>query len=367
MKVIVVGGGVIGCATAYELAKTGCAVTLLERATPGSEASGAAAGLLAAFGESGATPFEELGLASWRLYPEVVEELRTQTGIDVEYVTRGTIYPLFTAEHVHRAAARASRADGREFGIEAWDAAEVHDREPGLSARVRGAMYVRGDHWVNNQRLVVAYAAAAVGAGVWLRTGTTVSRVVVEDGRARGVVANGERVDGDVILLAAGAWTDDLVASFGSSLPVEPRRGQMLALAQIPPVVRHCIHADDVYLVPRPSGELLVGATVERVGFQASVTAQGIGGLLKTALDLVPPLADLPIIRTWFGFRPWAPDSLPILGPWPGIAGLFVATAHYRYGILLAPITARLMAGWIARGGPSVDVTAFMPDRFVRR
>jgi glycine oxidase len=367
MKVIVVGGGVIGCATAYELAKSGCAVTLLERATPGSEASGAAAGLLAAFGESGATPFEELGLASWRLYPSVVEELRAQTGIDVEYVTRGTIYPLFTAEDVHRAAARAKRADGREFGIEAWDAAEVRDREPALSGRVRGAMYVQGDHWVNNQRLVVAYAAAAVGAGVRLRTGTTVSRIVVEDGHARGVVANGERVDGDAVLLAAGAWTDALAESFGASLPVEPRRGQMLALTQVPPVVRHCLHADDVYLVPRPSGELLVGTTVERVGFQASVTAHGIGGLLKAALDLVPGLATLPLSRTWFGFRPWAPDSLPIIGPWPGLEGLFVATAHYRNGILLAPITARLMADWIARGGPSVDVTAFMPDRFIRR
>jgi len=131
-------------------------------------------------------------------------------------------------------------------------------------------------------------------------------------------------------------------------------------------VVRHCIHGDAVYLVPRPSGELLIGATVERVGFQRAVTAEGIAGLLGAAIELVPALATLPIARTWCGFRPWAPDSLPILGPWPDIEGLWVATAHFRNGILLAPITARVMTEWIVTGRPAIPLKEFLPDRFLR-
>src|SRR5436190_479834 len=209
-------------------------------------------------------------------------------------------------------------------------------------------------------------ARAAVAAGVALLTGCAVSRVIVEDGLARGVVADGERFEADAVLLTAGAWTSALVASFGGRLPVEPRRGQMVALEHVPAVLTHCIHSDDTYLVPRPSGELLIGATVERVGFQRAVTAQPIATLLSTAITLVPALARLPITRTWFGFRPWAPDNLPILGPWPGIDNLWVATAHYRSGILLAPITARLLTEWIVGGGPSMALDEFLPDRFVK-
>src|SRR5207237_3291655 len=128
-------------------------------------------------------------------------------------------------------------------------------------------------------------------------------------------------------------------------------------------ILTHAIHGTDVYLVPRASGELLIGATVEKVGFQRSVTAIAVAGLLSSAIALVPGLASLPISRTWYGFRPWAPDSLPILGPWPGVEGLWVATAHFRSGILLAPITARLMTSWITAGKPGMDVRDFLPDR----
>jgi glycine oxidase len=366
MKILVVGGGIIGCATALALARAGCAVTLLERGTPGSEASSAAAGILAPIGESADTAFAKLALESWRRYPDVVRDLREVTGIDVEYVTRGTIYPLATAEEVRNAETRTRHAWAHEMGIEAWDAADLRSHEPSLSPKVRGAMFVRGDHWVNNQRLVVAYAQAAVAAGVGLITGAAVTRVIVEDARARGVYAEGERYDADAVLLAAGAWTGALAESFGGRLRVEPRRGQMAALTHVPPVLVHAVHAQDVYLVPRPSGELLIGATVEKVGFQRAVTATGIATLLAAAIGMVPGLANLPISRTWYGFRPWAPDSLPILGPWPGIDGLFVATAHYRNGILLAPVTARLMTEWMTVGRPSLDVKDFLPDRFIK-
>jgi glycine oxidase len=363
VKILVVGGGIIGCATAYELAKAGCAVTLLERATPGAEASGAAAGVLTPLG-GGSAAYDRLRVASWRLFPSIARELRAATGVDVELVTRGTIHPLYTVDDIRAAGDRAAWAVARGLGVEAWDTAELRTREPALSTDIRGAMFVKADHWVNNQRLVVAYSQAAVAAGVAVMPGCAVSRVVVEDGVARGVVADGERFEADAVLLAAGAWTSALVASFGGRLPLEPRRGQMIALGHVPAVLHHCIHCDDTYLVPRPSGELLIGASVERVGFQRSVTAQAVASLLATAIQLVPALARLPITRTWFGFRPWAPDDLPILGPWPGVENLWIATAHYRSGILLAPITARLMTEWIVDGRPSMDLDEFLPGRF---
>jgi glycine oxidase len=307
-----------------------------------------------------------LVVASWRLFPTVARELHAATGIDVELMTRGCVHPLFTVDDVRAAAIVAEWAVRQRLVIEAWDAADVRAREPALARHVRGAMFVGSDYWVNNQRLVTAYAQAAAAAGVSLITGGAVSRVLVEAGRARGVVAEGERFEADAVLLAAGAWTAPLVASFGGGLPVEPRRGQMVALGHVPPVITYCIHARDLYLVPRPSGELLIGATVERVGFQGAVTAQAVAGLLAGAIELVPALAGLPITRTWFGFRPWAPDGRPVLGPWPGVENLWIATAHFREGILLAPITARLMTEWIVGGRPSMDLTPFLPGRFTR-
>ena len=363
MKVLVVGGGIIGCATAYELAKAGCQVTVFERATLGAEASSAAAGLLAPLGESTDTNFAQLALASWRLYPDVVRELEDRTGIDVEYVTRGTIYPMSATQTRRDAEAWAVN---KEFGVEVLEGSDVHALEPALSPKIRHAIFVRGDHWLNNQRLVLAYAQAAAAAGVELSTGCNVSRLVIEGGRVRAVVTEGERVEGDAVLLAAGAWSSELMAPLGASLRIEPRRGQMIALAHVPPVLTYCVHGE-AYMAPRPSGELVVGATVERAGFQRAVTAEGIAGLLRAAIELVPSLRELPIARTWCGFRPWAPDSLPVLGPWPGVEGLFVATGHFRNGILLAPITARVMTEWITGGQPTVAVKDFLPDRFVRR
>ena len=360
MKVLIVGGGIIGCSAAYDLARAGCRVTLFERGTPGAEASGAAAGLLAPIDESTETTFARLALAGWRLYPGVVRDLEERTGIDVEYVTRGTIYPTSPAQKRRDV---GQWADVAEFGVEMLEGEELRRRELALSPAITHAVFVKGDHWLNNQKLVLAYAQAAASAGVELRTGSSVSRVVVEGGRVRAVVADGERFEGDAVLLAAGAWSGELMAGLGASLRIEPRRGQMIALGHVPAVVRHCVHGE-VYLVPRPSGELLIGATVERAGFQRAVTAEGVAGLLRSAIELVPALRGLPLARTWCGFRPWAPDSLPVLGPWPGVEGLFVATGHFRNGILLAPITARLMTEWITGGQPSLVVKDFLPGRF---
>jgi len=363
----VVGGGVIGCAAADELQRAGATVTLCERGRPGDEASGASAGILSPLGGSSRSKYGELAMASWRMYPDVAADLERRTGIDVELALRGYLYPLLSATELREAEATCRWPDADELGAAVLDRAALFSREPAVRSDAVGALFLAREGWVNNQRLTAAYAAAASAAGVTIRAGTTVSGVLVRQGRVAGVIADGDEMEADVVLVAAGAWSGELVASFGATLPVGPSRGQMLAMANEPLLVRHCLYGGHVYLVPRASGELLVGATVERVGFMREVTAGGIAHLLEAAIALVPELAGRALTRTWCGFRPQARDGLPVLGPWPDISGLYVATGHYRNGVLLAPITARLMREWILKGEPSIAVPEFRPDRFVAR
>ncbi|MBI2526993.1 MAG: glycine oxidase ThiO [Candidatus Rokubacteria bacterium] len=369
-SVLVVGGGIIGCATAYMLAKGGCRVTVLERDTPGSEASGAAAGLLAPLGESREPgPFQRLAVESWRLYPAVVAELQGATGMDVEHMTAGTLYPLVGDAEVEAARDRTTWPVAREFDVELLEGAAVREREPALDAGIEAALLVGGDHWVNNERLIAAYAQAAAAGGVVIRSGIEVSEILVEGSRARGVVAGGARLGADAVLLAAGAWSGQLSlprgpGSPGDALPVTPVRGQILSVSNSPALLGHAVHGRSVYLAPRPSGECLVGATVEHVGFAREVTDEALEHLIDEAVALVPAAGERPLLRSWCGFRPWAPDSLPILGPWPGVEGLFVATAHFRNGILLAPITAQLVSECVLTGRVPALLLPFLPDRF---
>jgi glycine oxidase len=365
-SVAVIGGGIIGCAAAADLAKRGCRVTLLERASPGAEASSAAAGLLAPLGPSPEPgPFHRLAIESWRLYPHVASELRDLTGVDVEHMTAGTLYPLQAPREIEAARLRRTWPLAVEFGIEVVEGSDLRALEPALSKDVSAALLIRGDHWVNNQRLVTAYATAASARGVTVRTGTEVSRILIEGGRARGVLVDGEAIYADAVLLAAGAWSGALAASVGLHLPVAPVRGQMMAVSNVPPLITHAVHGDDIYVVPRPSGEVLIGATVEHAGFLRAVTPDGLGSLIAAAVALVPEIGRRSVTRSWCGFRPWVPDGQPVLGPWPDVAGLFVATAHYRNGILMAPITAALLTRCIVDGDTPASLTPFLPNRFL--
>ena len=366
-SVIVVGGGIIGCATAYELAKAGSKVTLFERAIPGAEASSAAAGLLTVGGTRRAAPFQKLALNSWARYPDIARELRDVTGVDVEHMTAGTLYPLFDHGQSAEAEEQLRSPLAKEMGMRVVEGSELREMEPGLSPDIKTALFVRGDHWVNNQRLVTAYASAAAGRGVALRTGIEVSRIIADGRRVTGVLAAGERIEADCVLLAAGAWSAPLAASLGLHLPVVPVRGQMVAVSNVPGLLRHAVHGHQGYLTPRPSGELLIGATVEHVGFERAVTPAGIAELLTGAIAVLPRLQDRPITRTWCGFRPGTPDDMPVLGPWPDLEGLFVATGHYRNGILLAPATAALMTQAILGGGIHDLIKPFLPDRLLDR
>jgi glycine oxidase len=295
----------------------------------------------------------------------VAADLRQLTGVDVEHMTAGTLYPLRSPREIEAARRQQSWPLAREFGIEVVEGSELRALEPALSKDLTAALLVRGDHWVNNQRLVTAYAAAAAARGTTIRTGAEVSRILVDGGRVRGVLVDGEPVPAEAVLLAAGAWSGPLAASLGLPLPVAPVRGQMLAVSNVPPLLARAVHGDDVYVVPRPSGELLIGATVEHAGFVRAVTPDGLGGLIAAGVALVPELGRRPVTRSWCGFRPWVPDGQPVLGPYPDVGGLYVATAHYRNGILMAPITAALLTRCIVDGDISDSITPFLPNRFL--
>jgi glycine oxidase len=190
-----------------------------------------------------------------------------------------------------------------------------------------------------------------------------VRELVVEGGRVVGVrTATGERIEAGAVVVAAGSWAGAL-GGIPRELPVSPVHGQLLALKTIPPLFRHVIHSPGVYLVPRADGRLIVGATVERVGFEKAVTPAGLMSLLRPALEIAPALASMPVVELWSGLRPGTPDGLPIIGPDPEVTGLHYAVGHYRNGILLAPVTAELIAGSV-RGSATRDLSPFSISRF---
>lgn len=365
--VLVVGGGVVGCAVAWELAKAGLGVTVVERGTPGCEASGAGAGMLAPQAESSApSPSLRLGLASKALYAELAAELRERTGVDVEYETRGNLHCFFDEGDL--AVGRAACAWQREAGLKAelLSPREALALEPDLSPELRGALFLPEDHWVNNPRLVTALATAAALDGARFVTAEVQGLLGTPD-CVTGVRTRDEAIPAGAVVLAAGAWSGRLAATAGVRLPVEPVRGQIVCLEGVPRRHRHLLHVKEHYLVPRVSGEILIGASVEWAGFAKQVTAGYVRGALAAATRLVPALASLPVKTAWAGFRPWLPDERPAIGPCPGLEGLVAATGHFRTGILLAPITARLVREVLLDQPLSLDLAPFRPERFLAK
>jgi glycine oxidase len=361
--VVVVGGGVIGCAIARRLASDGVRTLLLERDRPGSHASWAAAGMLSPLAEADEPgPFLSLLLESRALYPDFCASLLEETGIDAGYRDEGTLLVAMRPEQEATLETRYRWQSERGLPVERMGPRELRDAEPALSPAVRSGLRFPEDHQVDNRLLGSALWAAALAAGADVRVGAAVDRVLVEGGRAVGVRTGGERIDAGAVVVAAGSWAGSL-AGLPRPLPVRPVRGQLLAVRTDAALFRQVIHAPDVYMVPRAGGRLIVGATMEEAGFETAVTAGGMLSLLAPALELCPALRDAPIVESWSGLRPGTPDGLPILGADPEVSGLHYATGHYRNGILLTPVTAEIVAASI-RGDGSRDLGAFSLGRF---
>ncbi len=368
--VAIVGGGVIGCLTAIELRRAGLRPVVIERGEAGREASWAGAGILCPI-QPWLYPdaFTRLAMASLAMWPDLARELEARTGIATQWRRTGLTIPFFAED----AAAERDEALAwsRRFGwrVEELDAAAARAREPVLAADVRQALCWPDVAQVRNPRLLRAVRARMRALEIPLCEGREVVAPVEADGRVAGVrLAGGGEVRAPHVLLAAGSWSGELARRFGVALPVEPVKGQIALLRASPGRVRGIIKHPSVYFVPRVDGRVLVGASMERVGFTRGTTAREIARLLAAMRRIAPGLADAPVEREWMGFRPGTPDGLPCLGPVRGRKGLWVASGHYRNGVLLAPASARLMAGWIADGRPpapfsAADMPCFDPLR----
>jgi len=342
--VLVVGAGVIGAAVAYEAAKGGRSVLLVDRGAPGGEASSAAAGVLAVgSGRAEDEPHLALRRASLARFPALAAALADETGIDVALDQAGVLELWRSDEEEAAATARLAHRLAAGFRVERRSAAEVRDLEPYAHPEVRAALHWQDDARVDPLRLVDALVAGAKRRGAQVWVGAAVGAAERAGDRVSRVRAGVSWVTPGTVVLAAGAWAAG-VAGLAPGLGVEPARGQMLALRPAAPLVRHVLHAADGYLVPCRNGEVLAGATVERVGFAKAVTPAGVQEILGGVAAIAPAALGAPIARLWAGLRPYAPGG-PIVGRAADTANLILACGHYRSGILLAPETAAVVAG----------------------
>jgi glycine oxidase len=369
--VVVVGAGVIGCAIARDLVARGLSVIVVERDSPGRRATWAAAGMLSPLGESdGAGPFLELADASLERFASFAHALREETGIDVEYRTNGKLH-VSTGDHDAELRALAAGPLAPRFDVSLIDGAEARRLEPSLSESITLAAIVGRDHRVNNRLLAQALLAGATSAGATFRTANAVTALNTRSGSVTGVrLASGEDVEAEHVVLAAGAWSGQL-DGLPRALPLTPLKGQMFAVdarARAPDQASASLHrvvfARNCYIIPRDDGRLLVGATVEDVGFRKGPTPRGIAALMMAASAIVPSIEDLPLVETWAGFRPATPDRMPVIGADPDVRGLFYAAGHFRNGILLAPITAAVIGALVSGCAAPIDIDAFSIARF---
>jgi glycine oxidase len=362
--ICIVGGGIIGCSLAFELSQAGRKVVLVERDQVASQASGEAAGMLTPLAEAqGPGAFLELALASLELFPQVEGQLRELTGIDIELLRWGILHLACDEKELEEMEKRHLWLKEAGLGAERLTQKELRDLEPALAEDILGALFFPRDWHVQNRRMTQAYALAAQSLGATIHTQRPATGLLVEANRVMGISTPSGPIHAEVTVNCAGPWASCLAATAGLGLAMEPVKGQLVGLEFWPPPVRHVIYSSRAYLVPRLGGEVVLGTTEERVGFNTEPTVSGVAGILQGALSLCPALAKAPLRRAWAGLRPTPPDELPYIGWDHRLEGLAHATGHHRNGILLAPITARLMRELLCDEPLSLDLRPFAVDR----
>ena len=368
-NVVVIGAGVIGLGIAWRLAARGVPVAVFDKGEAGAGASHAAAGMLAACceAEPGEDALITLGRESQARWPAFAAELERASGMEVGLRSEGTLVVALTADDQARLNHQLVFQQKLGLPLQWISAAETRRREPHLAGKLAGAVFSPEDTQVDNRKLAGALRIAAEAAGASIREHRAVSAISSRAGRIDGVVlADGTKVAADMVVLAAGAWSRG-IAGLAPELrpPVRPIKGQMLALRMeaAAPLLSHVVWAPGAYLVPRQDGRLLIGATVEEKGYDASLTAGGILTLLEAAWRAVPAVEELPMDEMWVGHRPGSRDDAPILGAGP-IEGLVYATGHHRNGILLTPITADAIARLMLDSVAEPAIRPFGIERF---
>lgn len=369
MNVLVIGGGVIGLSIARELRLAGVThITVLDRSTSGREASWAAAGMLAPNAEAEhADDFYRFCAASNNIYPDFVRELADETGINIDYRKCGTIEVALSEDDAARLSAKFERQKLKGFSVEALEAGDMLRLEPYIAPNALAGIHYPDDGYIDNRQLVEALRVHLRQSGVEIIENCSVESVCLDGDRVVGAIAGGRTFDADITILATGAWSS-LIKIGVRPLPfsVKPIKGQMVSFADPLLDLRKVIIAPGAYLTPRADGRILVGATVEDVGFDNAMSPTPIENLSEAARHVLPVLERHEISDAWCGFRPFAEDGLPIIGEIAGYTDLFIATAHFRNGILLAPLTAKIIAAKILSDVESPFLRAFRPQRFLK-
>jgi glycine oxidase len=363
-EAVIAGGGLIGGAIALELALAGVRVAIFEQGEPGREASWAGAGILSPAPENPATiPLVPLGMASMALYPDFVARVEGISGQDVGFRAKGALEALFSRDTARELSTHVALHHGLGLKAEAISAEDARELEPALSPELEAAVLRPDEASVDNRALTHAILEAARKSGAEILAHREVQGVWREKDRCAGLLLEDDKISSKWTIIAAGSFSAS-IAGVATYAPVRPAKGQMVSLRSDRAKIERVLWSDKIYLVPRNDGKILAGATVEYVGFDKKVTAGALEKILSGAIELVPDLANAQMEETWAGLRPDSPDHLPILGP-TDIEGLLLATGHFRSGILLTPITARLIREWVTEQRVSVDWDRFAPSRFM--
>lgn len=366
-EILIIGGGVIGLSIARELRKAGVHdIAILERGTLGCEASSAAAGILAPQAEADSVDvFFEFCRESLGLYPSLAAELLEETGIDIELDKTGTLYLALTGDDRDELETRYRWQRDGGLEVEYIDSKDIAKIEPNVAANAQMGLRFPNDWQVENRRLLTALGKFAEVNDLSVQEHANVDTLIVEDGKVAGAVSGSRRYLANTTILTTGAWTS--LIKLGVESPpftVAPVRGQMICYRPDRPLVRSVIYSPRGYIVPRADGRILVGATVEHAGFDKNVTDEGVESLRTVGAEILPELSRLPVVESWAGLRPFVSDGLPVIGSLSGLENICVATGHYRNGILLAPLTAKVIAAKVVSGSGSRYLDVFGAKRF---
>ncbi len=358
-RVVVIGGGIIGCSVAYYLSRAGARVTLLERGPLCGEATSGAAGLCTVSTREGL--LLDLARESLRLMDEAGREL----GFDFELRQGGSLALLRSEAEVAQQRALVERQRLIGVDIEMLDRDATLASEPAATPSLLGGVYSPLDCTVNPFLLTLAMATGARRGGATVRTGMEVTGLKVEGGRVTGATTRDGDVSGDLVVLATGAWTPLITRTIGLDLPIEPSRGQMVITEPVRELSRKTVkNTEHTYLCPTPRGNRIIGSMTEKVGFNKQLTIERLSEYVREAAELVPALGGVRVMRAWAGLRPLSPDNQALLGPVPGYEGLILAAGHSRLGILYSAVTSKMVADLITTGRADFPLEPFAPLRF---
>ena len=359
-EIVIIGGGIIGCAIAYELAKAGERVTLLERNALAQEASWASAGIISSPGPGSGL----FGLRSFRRYPALIAEVEESAGMRVGWNQTGET-ALIGADNDPRPLQDVMEWQRQQgLHVEWLEGAALREHEPVLAPHITAAIYERDAGSLRVHMMAQALARAATNHGATIHEYTPALGLETSGNRVTGVRTPEGIVGADIVVLAAGAWSKGIGELAGLNVPTIPVHGQMMAIADPPVPLRTVVAGGGMYLLPRADGTIAVGATVDYQGFAKRVTPTGISELITLVEQFAPALNGGRLVRTWSGLRPGSADGTPIIGPAPHRDGLWIATGHFRGGALLAAVTGELVAAGIRSGTVDPLLAPFTPARF---